>query len=87
MTHLMMREEAWEKKAGKKIRADHNHQMHAARTSAAEAILPDPTLENNAAHDSSAVFFKRLNGNNDSLIYRPFFVIVYSYTPSTHFEH
>lgn len=30
----------------------HNHQMHAARPSAGEAIVPDTALRNNAAYDS-----------------------------------
>ena len=59
--------------------------MYAERTSAGEAILPDPTLESNAPHDSwhqtvlLSKLEERLNGNHDSLIYCPFIVIVYKY--------
>ncbi len=75
-------------KINKKVRPDHNYQMHAGGTSSGEVTLPDPTLENNTPHDSwhqTLLLSKlqgRLNGNYDSLICCPFVVVVvykYSY--------
>lgn len=63
--------------------------MHTPRTSAGEAILPDPSLEKDTPRDSRpqtvllSKLQKRLNGNYDSLISCPFVVIVYKYPQDT----
>lgn len=77
------------KKGGKEITTYHNHQMHTVRTSAGEAILPDPSLEKDTPHESwpqtvlLSKLQKRLDGNYDSLISCPFVVIVYKYPHDT----